>query len=107
VNDPLIIWKGKSNGGASVELLSLVSVDQPTLIIETVKKAQDGNGLIFRLYESQRSRGSFTLQTGFPVEKAFRTNILEENQDSLNVEDNIITGSFKPYQIITLRIIPE
>ena len=63
--------------------------------------------MIIRLYESQRSRGSFTLQTGFPVKKAFQTNILEDNQDSLNVEGNQITGTYKPYQIITLRVIPK
>ncbi|MCD6424482.1 MAG: alpha-mannosidase [Anaerolineales bacterium] len=107
VNDPLIIWKGKSAADASAKSFSLVSVDQPNLVIETVKKAQDGNGLIIRLYESQRSRGSYTIRTGFQVKKAFRTNILEEDQNSLNVEDNKITGSYKPYQIITLRVIPE
>ena len=107
VNDPLIIWKGKSAAAASAESYSLVSVDQPNLVIETVKKAQDGKGLIIRLYESQRSRGTYTIQTGFQVEKAFRTNILEEDQGPLNVEGDKITGSYKPYQIITLRVIPE
>ncbi len=86
---------------------SLISVDQPNLVIETIKKAQDGNGLIIRLYESQRGRGPFTLHAGFPIEKAHRTNILEENQETLKVEENQISGNYKPYQIITLRVIPE
>lgn len=107
VNNPVLVWECNTKTENKTESLSLVSVDQPNLVIETIKKAQDGNGLIIRLYESQRCRGSFTIQTGFPVEKAFRTNILEENQDSLKVENNQITGSFKPYQIITLRVIPE
>jgi len=107
VNNPLLVWEGDKKAGTKVEPFSLVSVDQPNLVIETIKKAQDGKGLIIRIYESQRSRGLFTLQTGFPVEKAFRTNILEENQDSLSVEGNQITGTYKPYQIITILVIPE
>lgn len=107
VNNPLLVWEGNTKAGKKTGAFSLVSVDQPNLVIETIKKAQDGNGLIIRLYESRRCRGSFALQVGFPVEKAFQTNILEENQDSLNVEGNQITGTYKPYQIITLRVIPE
>jgi len=107
VNNPVLVWEGIPKSVNNTEAFSLVSIDEPSLVIETIKKAQDGNGVILRLYESQRSRGSFTLQTGFPVKKAFRTNILEENQDPLNVEGNLITGTYKPYQIITIRIEPE
>ncbi len=107
VNNPILVWESKTQNGIKAEPFSLVSIDQPNLVIETVKKAQDGKGLIIRLYESQRCRGSFTLQAGFPVKKAFRANILEENQESLKIEGNQITGSYQPYQIITLRIVPE
>jgi len=107
VNNPLLVWEGDEIAGNRTESFSLVAVDQPNLVIETIKKAQDGNGVIIRLYETQRCRGSFVLQTGFPVDKAFRTNIMEENQDSLELKGSHIKGTYKPYQIITLRVIPE
>ena len=94
VNNPLLVWEGKMipdsleskirYGGFS-KSFSLIAVDQPDLVIETIKKAQDGKGLIIRLYETRRSRGTFTLQTGFPVEKAYQANILEENQNSNSI----------------------
>ncbi len=106
INNPLLVWEGESAGGSTAESFSLVNLDQPNLVIETVKKAQDGKGLIIRLYETQRSRGSFTLRTGFQVAGAYRTNILEENQVELDVDGDQIKCSYKPYQIITLRVIP-
>lgn len=107
INNPLLVWEGKSLKEHQADPFSLIAVDQPALVIETVKQAQDGQGLIIRLYETQRSRGSFELKAGFPVKEAFQTNILEENQAELAFDDSIITGSYKPYQIITLRVIPE
>ena len=49
---------------------SLVSVDSPNVIIETVKQAEDGAGLIVRLYESQRCHRKVTLRAGFALTRA-------------------------------------
>jgi alpha-mannosidase len=37
------------------------------VVIETVKRAEDGNGVIVRLYESQRRRGADHPDCGFPA----------------------------------------
>ena len=63
--------------------------------------------MIVRLYESQRRRGELTLATGFPLAEAWRTNILEENQERLDVNDCRLRFSIKPYQIVTLRLLPK
>ena len=108
INNPLLVWNGESKQeAADLSSFSLVSVDQPNLIIETVKIAEDGEGLIIRLYETRRSRGDFTLRTGFIIKQAWQTNILEENKTLLETEEHSVSGSYRPYQIITLRIIPE
>ncbi len=80
-------------------------MDRPNVVIETVKQAQDGRGFIVRLYESQRQRGRFTLTTGFPLTGAWRTNLLEENLEPLDVEGNSLRYYVKPYQIVTLRLL--
>ena len=76
----------------------------PNIIIETVKRAEDGDGLIVRLYEHHRSRGPVTLTTGFPLKSAQVCNLLEENQEVLEVKDNRVTFEMTPYQIINLRL---
>ena len=86
---------------------SLLSVDAPNVVIETIKQAEDGQGIIVRLYESQRRRGKLTLTTGFPLAKAWRANLLEENQERLDCADNRVAIFIKPYQILTLRLLPH
>jgi alpha-mannosidase len=108
INNPLMIWEGRGSAPAETEHgISLVQVDQPNLVIETIKAAQDGEGLIIRLYESQRMRGGAILTAGFPIKQAWLSNIMEENQKSLNSSSNQVEFSYKPYQIITLRVEPE
>jgi alpha-mannosidase len=106
LNDPLIAFR--VNDPASVrDPGSLVSCQAANIVIETIKQAEDGNGIIVRLYESRRQRGPFTLKTAFPIQVAWRVNILEENREPLEVERDQVSDFIKPYQILTLRLIPE
>jgi alpha-mannosidase len=107
LNDPLIVAQSKGGAAAQPTASSLVAADQPNIIIETVKRAEDGNGLIVRLYESQRQRGPVTLRTSFQVKDAWLSNILEENQEKAEVAGEGVKLFVKPYQIVTLRIVPE
>jgi alpha-mannosidase len=106
LNDPLILRQ--INGGASYQqpLGSFVSVSDPYVIIETVKQAEDGNGLIVRLYENQRNRGRVKLNVGFALKAAYRTNLLEETDAELTVNNNQVDIDVTPYQIVTLRLVP-
>jgi alpha-mannosidase len=74
--------------------------------VETIKGAEDGNGLIVRLYESQRRRGQVRLHLGFELGSAWRTNLLEENQVALTPDGKTLTLSLRPYEIVTLRLVP-
>jgi alpha-mannosidase len=108
LNDPLFYSESQVAGGKSQasDLPSLVAIDRPNIIIETIKRAENGNGIIVRMYEYQRQRGSFTLATAFPLAAAWKANLLEEDQESIPVEGNQLQYSIKPYQILTLRLIP-
>ncbi len=107
LNDPLIVYGGglSAEGGAMVaKLPSFISVDRENIVVETIKRAEDGDGIIIRMYECQRQRGEFNLKTVFPIGAAYRTNILEENQEEIPAEGTTLTYSIKPYQILTLRL---
>ncbi len=115
LNDPLIVAEATAGGakrGSSLHHAtpfapgaSWLSVDRPNVVIETVKQAEDAQGLIVRLYESQRCRGPVTLITGFALAGAWRTNLLEENEASLATEEDRVSFNVRPYEIITLRLI--
>jgi len=103
-NDPVLVCRG--GGGTPSALPALLAADRPNVVIETVKRAEDGNGLIVRLYESQRRRGPVTLAAGFPLAGARRTNLLEEDGEALAVEGDRVSLFLRPYEIATLRLLP-
>ena len=105
LNDPLILRR-VSGGKGSLARLSLVAVETPNVVIETVKQAEDGRGIIVRLYESHRRRGSVTLRVGFPLARAYRCSLLEEDETALNVAENVARLTVKPYQVMTIRLVP-
>ncbi|MEZ4834586.1 MAG: glycoside hydrolase family 38 C-terminal domain-containing protein [Caldilineaceae bacterium] len=113
INDPLLVYEAKNRRGDEAEggsahprilASSLLSVDAPNVVIETVKRADDGDGVIVRLYETQRRRGEVTLTAGFDLSAAQTVNLLEEKKADLPVTGNQVTFGIKPYQIVTLRL---
>jgi alpha-mannosidase len=106
LNDPLIVWGvPQKRGGSTQAMAPFLSCNLANIVIETIKQAEDGRGIIVRLYETQRKRGVATLSAAFPVAHAWRTNLLEENQFELEVSEKQVKVPVKPYQIVTVRIV--
>jgi alpha-mannosidase len=84
---------------------SFVSSDSSNLIIETIKRAEDGNGLIIRLYESMRKRGNAQITCLCPVEAAARTDLLEKDIEHIEVDGKRFILPYKPFEIITIRLV--
>ena len=108
LNNPLIVHQvqGAPQGASEVDHRSLVHVDASQIIVETVKQAEDGDGLIVRLYEHERTQQLFDLHAAFPLAEARRCNLLEENADRLDVTGGKASLRAQPYQIMTLRLKP-
>lgn len=88
------------------EGVSLVRSSRAQVVLDTVKPAEDGDGLIVRLYDCARSRGEVTLTFCRPVRAAAACNLLE---DPLAVEDIVVDGAtvrlpVAPFQIRSLRV---
>ena len=84
---------------------SFAGVDNPAVILDTVKYAEDGSkDLIVRLYES---RGSFTktkISFGFDIKEAYITNMIEENLENANAENNEISVALNAFEVKTIKI---
>ena len=91
--------------GTLPQSASFLRTTQPGIYIEAVKRAEDGNGIIVRLYEGHGSRGETTVEFGWKVDKVIRTNLIEEDQESLPVSNNSIRLGLKPFEIATLRVL--
>jgi alpha-mannosidase len=108
LNDPLLVVDGVQKGEPSQPQAtrSLLSVDAQNIVIETVKQADDGDGIIVRLYETQRVRGRVMLKTGFKLADVWHTNLLEDGITQLPCDATAVELTVKPYEIVTLRLIP-
>ena len=84
-----------------------LKTDSDHVVVETVKQAEDQNGVIVRLYEYQNKRGSVRIDFALPVEKVFETDLLEQNPQPIPLKENAVTFTIKPYEIKTLRVIPR
>ena len=104
LNDPLLARVGAQSTAGATSIPSLVAVDAPNIVIETVKQAEDGDGLIVRLYECQRMRGTITVTAGFPLTDAERVNLMEERKTTLAVDGNQVRLEVCPFEIVTLRL---
>ena len=75
------------------------------LVLDTVKRAEDGDGLILRLYEPHGARGRARLSLDLPVEAAVRCNLLEDPfGDPLPLRDGRLELDYTPFEIVTLRV---
>lgn len=103
LNIPLLLKRIRGAAGVSPEPLVSLNVDY--VLIETIKLAEDGNGLIVRLYENQRNRGTVMLKVGFEIASAHLCNLLEETEHALDIIDNTVQLQVTPYQISTVRLV--
>ena len=89
------------DGGMEIE--TLCRVDDPNVIIETVKPCEDKqNAYILRLYEAVGGYGRVKLTFSHPVRALYDCNMLEEEQSQLDPEDGIV---FEPFKIRTIKVV--
>lgn len=85
--------------------MSLANVDKPNIIIDTVKMAEDGSGdMILRLYEAKKASVTAKLVVNIPFVEVWLTDMLENIQKKLSVNDREIMLQFNAFEVKTLRI---
>jgi alpha-mannosidase len=85
---------------------TLFEVDQPNIILETVKPAEGRTTgqIVLRLYESMGTHTPAIVHTTLPVKAAYQTDMLEQVQSELEVLDGQISLIFTPFKVVTLRL---
>ena len=93
--------------GAPAAILetSLVSATPSSVVIDTIKPAEDGEGWVVRLYESHGGRAAARLVFGVPVDRAWLSNTLEDRLEPLPLEAGGCALALRGFQIVTLRLI--
>jgi alpha-mannosidase len=70
------------------------------LVLDTVKRAEDSDALVLRLYEPHGGRGVARVRLGVPVSSARRANLLEEPTE----EVDLAALGYRPHEVITVIV---
>jgi alpha-mannosidase len=83
---------------------SFASVDDPNLVLDTVKRGERDDGIVLRLYEAHGARGTARVRLAFAPARARRANALEDPLEDAIVEGNAIVLPYLPHQVLTVLV---
>jgi alpha-mannosidase len=101
LNQPAYAIKGGKPGNKN----SLVSIDKKNIIIETIKEAEDGNGIIVRMYECENALTKAHVSLGIKASSITECNLIEEEEEiPVALSGDGFDIEIKPYEIKTFKI---
>jgi alpha-mannosidase len=105
VQEAKLAQQAQSNLAALPAEQAFLTLDSRHVVLDTVKPAEDGDGLILRFYESAGGRETITLTNMelAPV-RACLTDALETEQDDITLAEGRLSLSFRPYEIKTVKL---
>jgi len=86
---------------------SFFSLTSPDILISTIKKCEDDNSVIVRVYDTQGKNTSSRLNVPFNIAKAQHTNIIEEPFETLKTDGASVKLKIPKYAIETFRLEKE
>jgi len=101
LNAPLRIVHGGLPAG---ERRSLVEVDTPQVVVEAIKRAEDSDAVIVRLYEAWGGDCKVRVRTTLPASRAFLCDLLERDREEVVVNEGVIELELAPFKIRTLKL---
>jgi alpha-mannosidase len=101
LNTPLRIVRGNLPPG---DRHSLVEIDIPQVVVEAIKRAEDSEATVVRLYEAWGGRCTAHMRTTLPAARAFLCDLLEREREEIAIRGGEIELHLAPFQILTLKL---
>lgn len=108
VNVPLSVYQLTPAAHGNLPLtMSCFSIEPSPLVLSAMKKAEERESFIVRLYNPSNEAIDGAMQFGIPIEQAYRTDLNEERQERLTVEDGrTVRFTAGAQKIVTCEIVP-
>ena len=101
LNSPLVPFRG----GETQEEASFVQAEGVELALAGLKRSEDGEAVILRLYEPHGARGPARLRFPGGLKGAEKTNLLEDlGGTPIGVKDDAVDLEVRPFEVVTLRL---
>lgn len=91
------------NGGIPGSSTSLIAVNKPNVILETIKASEDGEGIVIRMYECDNglTKAQIFISQLWDIESIYECNLIEEKICDIEYNDNKFEIIIKPYEVKT------
>ena len=83
---------------------SFMKIAPENLVVTAIKKAEDDDSVIIRFFETEGKDTEATIRFYKPVKQAHLTNLLEEESSTIEIKNNEILLSVKPFEIVTVKV---
>lgn len=93
-----------ANGGKAGKSFSFASTDHQNVVLETVKKAENGKGIVLRVYENRNMRTNAVLTLGRQLKKVSECDLLENVIREVPCEGSSFQAAILPYEIKTFLV---
>lgn len=104
VNCPLYTCVAEKNTGSYPESTSFVNIDCDNVIIEVIKKSEDGGDTIIRMFECFNKRNIVEVSCFKNFKNVWECDLLERNIREIEVKKNNFEFHIAPYEIKTFKI---
>ncbi|KAK1672846.1 glycosyl hydrolase family 38 domain-containing protein [Colletotrichum godetiae] len=114
--DSPLLKVGRGGDGAAGRFPVALTGDE-NLVLDTIKRGEDdedvgdgelpvrpGRCVVVRVYESLGGRGRGRVVTRWEVKRVYKTNLLEDDEDEVRVEDGGFEVDLGPFQLQTYRL---
>jgi alpha-mannosidase len=101
LNAPLRIVRG---GPTPDRRRSLVEIDTPQVVVEAIKRAEDSEAVIVRLYEAWGGSCIVQVQTTLGATRAYLCDLLERNLEEVAIDGGAVQLSLAPFKVLTLKL---
>ncbi|MFT3984878.1 MAG: glycoside hydrolase family 38 C-terminal domain-containing protein [Lachnospiraceae bacterium] len=105
-NNPIYADVCSQKGSKSAkECMPIIETEAPNVIVEAIKQAESGDGIIVRLYEYHNCYSEISCRLCGDIIGVEECDMLERKKGKLFLDNNIVSMTLKPYEIKTIRLI--
>jgi alpha-mannosidase len=104
LNVPLRVVHVAASSGGRAQSDSFYEINSPYVMIEAVKKAEDSNAIIIRLYETSGRSVAAELHVKIPYSKVALVDLMERELQQIAQGEMSIKLSFTPFEIKTIQL---
>jgi alpha-mannosidase len=104
-NYPLRAFQVEPHGGSLPPQHSFISIEGDNVVLTALKKAEDGDALLLRLYEWAGKAGNVRISLPEGANSASLTNLMEKVESApLSFTQHQLTIPVHPYEIVSVRV---